>query len=357
MKVCFYLTQDISDWSISSRKDGPILPIPGSLTKDLSKKNKICFLIKKGTNKKYPIDNEKFFDSFELMLKKVDIFISIGSAHIKLLKENFSIKNKRLLKRKAFPIIYRKINKIFSEISIKNNLLLYFSRGQIYTSRTQYDFAKLNKVGNPIFLPIGIDLDFYSKSRFSSNFLESIIDKKYIVMHGDEERDEEKLIKIADSLNFGIVRINQYPQKAKKNIFDIVKISSKIPFIYNFQNIGFDKYIWLLKNASLYAGMVNSKWQPAGWTALCEALGLGIPSIISKGLTSNDYEITFSKNIKNKFNLLITENINKEQNKIKNLLENNNINRITKDDLKPSLLNINIASKIFHNNLIKAINI
>ena len=169
-------------------------------------------------------------------------------------------------------------------------------------------------------------------------------------MHGDEEREEDKLIKLASMLNIGIVRINQYPYKSKKNLFEIAKSYFDIPFIYNFQNIDFHNYIWLLKNSTIYAGMVNSKFQPAGWTALCEAIILGIPSIISNGITSDDYLKSIPKEIQNQFNLLITNNLNSDSEKIKCFLKD----RVKTKKLpaaKGTLLDINKASEIFYTNL------
>ncbi len=350
MKVCFYLTQDILDWTIEKRKNFPILPIPGSLTKELSKENEISFLIKEGSEKKYKIDNKRYFASFDLMLEKVDVFISIGSSHLKLLKRNFSLKNQRLLRQKSLPIIYRNIEKGIHERSLKNRLILSLSRCQIYTSSKQYQYALENNIGKPIFLPIGIDLDFYYASKNKSKFLQKIINQKYIIMHGDEEREEDKLIKLASMLKIGIVRINQYPYKSKKNLFEIAKSYFDIPFIYNFQNIDFHNYIWLLKNSTIYAGMVNSKFQPAGWTALCEAIILGIPSIISNGITSDDYLKSIPKEIQNQFNLLITNNLNSDSEKIKCFLKD----RVKTKKLpaaKGTLLDINKASEIFYTNL------
>ncbi len=350
MKVCFYLTQDILDWTIEKRKNFPILPIPGSLTKELSKENEISFLIKEVSEKKYKIDNKRYFASFDLMLEKVDVFISIGSSHLKLLKRNFSLKNQRLLRQKSLPIIYRNIEKGIHERSLKNRLILSLSRCQIYTSSKQYQYALENNIGKPILLPIGIDLDFYYASKNKSKFLQKIINQKYIIMHGDEEREEDKLIKLASMLNIGIVRINQYPYKSKKNLFEIAKSYFDIPFIYNFQNIDFHNYIWLLKNSTIYAGMVNSKFQPAGWTALCEAIILGIPSIISNGITSDDYLKSIPKEIQNQFNLLITNNLNSDSEKIKCFLKD----RLKTKKLpaaKGTLLDINKASEIFYTNL------
>lgn len=350
MKVCFYLTQDILDWTIEKRKNFPILPIPGSLTKELSKENEISFLIKEGSEKKYKIDNKRYFASFDLMLEKVDVFISIGSSHLKLLKRNFSLKNQRLLRQKSLPIIYRNIEKGIHERSLKNRLILSLSRCQIYTSSKQYQYALENNIGKPILLPIGIDLDFYYASKNKSKFLQKIINQKYIIMHGDEEREEDKLIKLASMLNIGIVRINQYPYKSKKNLFEIAKSYFDIPFIYNFQNIDSHNYIWLLKNSTIYAGMVNSKFQPAGWTALCEAIILGIPSIISNGITSDDYLKSIPKEIQNQFNLLITNNLNSDSEKIKCFLKD----RLKTKKLpaaKGTLLDINKASEIFYTNL------
>jgi glycosyltransferase involved in cell wall biosynthesis len=46
----------------------------------------------------------------------------------------------------------------------------------------------------------------------------------------------------------------------------------------------------LLQNASAYAGMVDSTWQPAGWTVACEALASGLPVVLYEGIVSRELQ-------------------------------------------------------------------
>ena len=68
-------------------------------------------------------------------------------------------------------------------------------------------------------------------------------------MHGDEDRNHIELIKIADFLKIGIIRISQYSEKDKhkNSIFNIASKSKNIKFVYHFQNVNFDDYITILK--------------------------------------------------------------------------------------------------------------
>ena len=45
---------------------------------------------------------------------------------------------------------------------------------------------------------------------------------------------------------------------------------------------------FLIQHAVVYAGLVNSTWQPAGWTVACESLASGLPIVVYDGLVSRE---------------------------------------------------------------------
>lgn len=265
------------------------------------------------------------------MIEEVDLFITTGAEYFKFLYLNFNPKLKELIKRKVIPILYNAPKSKTDYKFFKNKIISSLSRSQIYTSRTQYELSKSLKIGKPIFLPVGIDVNFYLKKR-SSHFMQWLINEEYLVMHGDELRDNFELLKLADLLKIGIVRISQYPEKDiyKNSIFSLSKDFKNIPYIYHLQNIDFNEYICILKNAKLYAGLVNSTNQPAGWTALCEAKVLNLPIIISKGLITKDFQKIF--NYKNSQNFLEITKVLLDQDKILDFAKNLTLNKKLKVD-------------------------
>ena len=52
----------------------------------------------------------------------------------------------------------------------------------------------------------------------------------------------------------------------------------------------------MIQNAVCYAGLVDSSWQPAGWTVACEALGSGVPIVLYDGLVSRELRIMGADN-------------------------------------------------------------
>lgn len=315
MKICIEVNRNFEDWDLNPSRGKPIYPFPGSIMNQLSKNNIFSFYTPfKTSNIKYG-NQFKIYNFFKEMINEVDIFIPTGGNYLKYLFFNYSFGLQKLITNKVIPIVYVLPKNKLKLDFYKYKLIYQFSRGQIYTSITQFKYAKNKKIGNPIFLPIGIDTKFYNESK-SSRLEKFLIKKEYIVMHGDEMRNHVELIKLAELLRIGIIRINQYTEKDKykNSIFEISNSSKNIKFIYQFQNVNFEDYITILKNSKLYSGLVDSNKFPNGWTAICEAKALNIPIISSEGYTSNDFKEIFK--LDDNTNFLEINNVEKDKEEI-----------------------------------------
>lgn len=119
--------------------------------------------------------------------------------------------------------------------------------------------------------------------------VEKLLSEPYVIMPGDELRFNDDAIRFVEQSGIRLVRVSQYGHKcgtdklkrdvAERRLGDRLVVFEKID--YSFLR-------FLLRHASAYAGLVDSSWQPAGWTVACEALSSGLPMVLYEGLTSRE---------------------------------------------------------------------
>ena len=149
----------------------------------------------------------------------------------------------------------------------------------------------------------GIDTGFYSnKSKFSDvpenyrQIMEMLLREPYVVMPGDELRCNHDAITFVESSNIKLVRISQYGAKSGTEMLKAnVRERRLHDRLFVFEKINYRFMRFLLQNASAYAGLVDSTWQPAGWTVACEALSCGLPMVLYEGLVSDELSILGSE--------------------------------------------------------------
>jgi len=109
-----------------------------------------------------------------------------------------------------------------------------------------------------------------------------------VVMHGDELRRDDLLLSVSGKLHYSVYRIGQYGIKLEgdRNRYTLsnVVVLSKL--------LDDDLYL-ILTDSVFYLGLVDSSWQPAGWTAAIEALTLGKEVVLLEGLTSRLLKSSF----------------------------------------------------------------
>lgn len=145
-------------------------------------------------------------------------------------------------------------------------------------------------------LRCGIDTEFYRAEpgvcdvpEIHRARVDRLLSEPYVILPGDELRLNDDAIRFVELSDIRLVRISQYGYKsgtdklkddiAKRRLGDRLMVFDKIdyPFLR-----------FLLRHASAYAGLVDSSWQPAGWTVACEALASGLPIVLYDGLVSRE---------------------------------------------------------------------
>lgn len=136
----------------------------------------------------------------------------------------------------------------------------------------------------------GIDTSFHKiKSNYSDvpeihhSSIDKLLYKPYVIVLGDQQRCNENVIKLVRRSDINLVRVC----RDKKTVFWFNEEIQRLGLndrLFVFRDINYTFLRFLLQHSSAYAGLVNSKWQPAGWTVACEALASGLPVVMYDGL-------------------------------------------------------------------------
>ena len=187
-----------------------------------------------------------------------------------------------------------------------SRLIARFSRGLILMTQEQINDARSSLPSSiPVIrLRVGIDTKFYgnpSKANDVPEKYKSITDlllkEPYIILPGDQLRLNDDALKIAKLTGLKLVRVSQYENKSDTNYLKrkVFEFGLKDHVIV-FERISYRFLRFLLQNAAAYAGLVDSSWQPAGWTVACESLACGLPLVLYEGFTSRELTMQGCKN-------------------------------------------------------------
>lgn len=144
-------------------------------------------------------------------------------------------------------------------------------------------------------LGVGIDTSFYKITSSESDIplecreaVRSFMHFPYVVLSGDQLRCDGDLLSLAARIPYlRVVRVCQSAQNAK---YLREQISSKklMTRFTLFEKIDYPFLRYLFQHAAGYAGLIDSSWQPAGWSATCEAIASGLPVILYDGLVARE---------------------------------------------------------------------
>src|SRR5205807_1131498 len=86
------------------------------------------------------------------------------------------------------------------------------------------------------------------------------------------------------------LRVARVPQEAATASWYRRKIAERglADRLFVFEHVSYRTLRHLLQKATAYVGLVDSTWQPAGWTVLCESLASGTPAIVYDGPTARE---------------------------------------------------------------------
>ncbi len=185
-------------------------------------------------------------------------------------------------------------------LGVATHVAALMSKGLVVMTEEQRALARaaLPPSTPVVKLTCGIDTAFYRapredglKSEALDASLREVLSSPYIAMPGDELRFNDDALAVMVRCGLPLVRICQYAdpaviaamrgQAAKLGIADRLFI---------LQKVGYPLLRHVLRNAVAYAGLVNSAWQPAGWTVACEALASGVPIVLYEGLVSRELQ-------------------------------------------------------------------
>lgn len=144
----------------------------------------------------------------------------------------------------------------------------------------------------------GIDTAFY---RVKPSFedvpevervrVNKLLGKPYVIMPGDELRFNQDALQFVERTGIRLVRVSQYSHKSgTEQLKHEIAARGLKELLMVFEKIDYKFLRFLFRHAYAYAGLVDSSWQPAGWTVACEALASGLPVVLYEGLTSRELE-------------------------------------------------------------------
>jgi len=174
--------------------------------------------------------------------------------------------------------------------------LARFARAVIVMTDEQLSLAKQML---PSRIPVirfvcGVDTGFYkTKSNYSDVpdihrcCIDKLLAKPYAIMPGDQMRYDNDAIDLVKNSDIRLVRVFR-EAKTETWFNEQIQKHGLNDRLFVFKDIGHVFLRFLLQNASAYLGLVDSSWQPAGWTVACEALASGLPVVMYEGLVSRE---------------------------------------------------------------------
>ena len=182
-------------------------------------------------------------------------------------------------------------------LGIATRISASFAKALVVMTEEQSELAKKTV---PSYVPVikficGIDTDFYSSPshwsdvpQFYHSIVEKLLASPYVIMPGSQQRYDDELLNMVTQSDFKLVRIARYDRAKSIMFHEQIKKRELSERIFFFENIDYAFLRFLFQHATAYAGLVNSNWQPAGWTVTCEALATGLPVVLYEGLVSRE---------------------------------------------------------------------
>jgi glycosyltransferase involved in cell wall biosynthesis len=180
------------------------------------------------------------------------------------------------------------------------------SSGLVVMTRAQQSLARRHlPEGIPVIhLTVGIDTQFYRRNdgpELSPNvgrLFEQLQGAPYVILSGDElrlETDAMRLVAKRPALH--LVRIWQCSQHKREGFMTAARALNISDRCHLLEQVPYCDLRTLLQNAVCYAGFVDARWQPAGWTVSCESLAAGTPVVAYDGLATDELHALGAQNV------------------------------------------------------------
>ena len=117
--------------------------------------------------------------------------------------------------------------------------------------------------------------------------LNDLLREPYVILAGDQLRLDNDALELVEKHNLRLVRVPQERHTANwyRRQMRERKLEGRL---FVFERVDYPTLRYLLQRATAYVGLVDSTWQPAGWTVLCESLASGLPAIVYEGITARE---------------------------------------------------------------------
>jgi glycosyltransferase involved in cell wall biosynthesis len=185
------------------------------------------------------------------------------------------------------------------KLGIATHIAAHFAKALIVMTSEQEKMARqsLSSKIPVIKFTCGIDTQYYRSALSWLDvphsyvpIVEELLTSPYIIMLGSQQRLDKEMLDIVSQSRFKLVRIASYDKNKSLDLHQQIQkrnISKQFIFI---EKISYPFLRFLLRHANVCAGLVDSRWQPAGWTVACEALASGIPLVLYEGLVSRELQ-------------------------------------------------------------------
>lgn len=200
--------------------------------------------------------------------------------------------------RKVFTLVYaNESNKLKNLVSkIKNSLFLAGLKlcgGLFYMTKEQIEQAcnEFNLSPNHVFhLPVGVDVAYFNDKNNNDFISPEVLElplKKYVVVSGDQLRNELEIANVMEGSGLKLLRLTQ---SVETQLFwkDWNKSKSSNLEVFCKAHLSFQEVRYAYQNALCVLNLADNSWQPAGWTVLTEGMACGVPVIMNQGLVTRE---------------------------------------------------------------------
>lgn len=142
----------------------------------------------------------------------------------------------------------------------------------------------------------GIDSAFYRNAAAEPDVslearkaLNDLLGGPYVILAGDQLRLDDDALELVQKHNLRLVRVPQEERTADWYRRQVRERGLE-GRLFIFERVDYPTLRFLLQHATAYVGLVDSTWQPAGWTVLCESLASGTPAVVYEGITTREMQ-------------------------------------------------------------------
>jgi glycosyltransferase involved in cell wall biosynthesis len=306
MHLLVAINDNIPEWreTLTPTRSRPRLPLPYAFGAAFIKKgHKVSAINLSGTSTveqpPYPFESVYHAHDLARAMKQVDVASLWGGYGISaVLRQYLLLPIRRRVILNSYVWQVESTSTLRSKkLGLSTRVAAHFAKALVVMTDEQAEMARrmLGKNVPVIKYTCGIDTAYYRSASDISDVPEvsrgvvmKLLSQPYVVMPGDELRLDQDALEMVTKSDLRLVRISQYSQGKQELLRREAKERGINDRLITFENISYPFLRFLLQHAVAYAGMVDSTWQPAGWSVACEAMASGLPIVLYEGLVSRE---------------------------------------------------------------------